>query len=153
MDTSAPPPVPRFLFTEKTCDLFESDPSACLAHCVSRDLKMGAGIAVLFKKKVGRMNELKIQAADIGECAILDYGNRFIYNMVTKSRYFQKPTYDSVRAALIFMRDRMVANDMTQLCMPRIACGLDKLVWGNVRQMIIEEFQNTNISVTVCQLE
>ena len=44
-----------------TGDLFSCDPESSLAHCVSADLHMGKGIAVLFKKKFGCVSELKRQ--------------------------------------------------------------------------------------------
>ena len=44
-----------------TGDLFSCDSESSLAHCVSADLHMGKGIAVLFKKKFGRVPELKKQ--------------------------------------------------------------------------------------------
>ena len=42
-------------------DLFASSSSASLAHCVSKDLHMGKGIATVFKKKFGGVGELKSQ--------------------------------------------------------------------------------------------
>ena len=42
-------------------DLFSCDPASSLAHCVSADMHMGKGIAVLFKKKFGGIPELKKQ--------------------------------------------------------------------------------------------
>uniref|UniRef100_A0A3P9QJ44 Uncharacterized protein n=1 Tax=Poecilia reticulata TaxID=8081 RepID=A0A3P9QJ44_POERE len=40
-------------------DLFTASNHESLAHCVSRDLRMGKGIAVLFKNNFGRTSELK----------------------------------------------------------------------------------------------
>lgn len=50
-------------------DLFSA--SASLAHCVSRDLKMGAGIAVQFRERFQRVDELRNQNKNVGEVAIL----------------------------------------------------------------------------------
>uniref|UniRef100_A0A3P9N6H2 Uncharacterized protein n=1 Tax=Poecilia reticulata TaxID=8081 RepID=A0A3P9N6H2_POERE len=43
-------------------DLFTASNHESLAHCVSRDLRMGKGIVVLFKNKFGRTSELKGQS-------------------------------------------------------------------------------------------
>ena len=40
-------------------DLFSTPEDESLAHCISEDCRMGAGIAVLFKKKFGGVDELK----------------------------------------------------------------------------------------------
>lgn len=39
-------------FSEVRGDLFSCPPSSSLAHCVSEDMAMGKGIAVLFKKEL-----------------------------------------------------------------------------------------------------
>jgi hypothetical protein len=36
--------------------------------------------------------------------------------------------------------------------MPEIGCGLDKLQWGKVKEIINNEFYNTPIEITVCRL-
>ena len=60
----------------KSADLFTSSDS--LAHCVSRDLHMGKGIAVGFRKLFGRVDELEAQEKKVGEVAALDEGERWI---------------------------------------------------------------------------
>ena len=45
--------------------------SKSMCHCVSVDLNMGAGIAVIFKEKYGCVDGLKEQGAKIGEMATL----------------------------------------------------------------------------------
>lgn len=42
-------------------DLFSCPNNSSLAHCISADVAMGKGIAVLFKKKFGGVQELKKQ--------------------------------------------------------------------------------------------
>ena len=49
-------------------DLFTCPPTDGLVHCVSRDLRMGKGIAVLFKKKFGGVEELKKQGKQYKQC-------------------------------------------------------------------------------------
>lgn len=39
-------------------DLFTSPGTDSLAHCISEDCHMGAGIAAIFKKKFGGVQEL-----------------------------------------------------------------------------------------------
>lgn len=42
-------------------DLFSCHASESLAHCISADARMGKGIAVLFKKKFGGVDEILTQ--------------------------------------------------------------------------------------------
>lgn len=38
------------------------------------------------------------------------------------------------------------------IAMPRIACGLDGLIWRDVRDIIIKEFENTGINIVICNI-
>lgn len=78
---------------------------------------------------------------------------RFIYYLITKEKYYDKPTYDSVRASLCAMRDHCVRHHVQQLGMPRIGCGLDRLQWPHVRKDIEDVFMNTDVTVTVYSLD
>ena len=137
-------------------DLFKlPDQTTSFAHCVSRDLKMGKGIAKLFRDKFGRTNELAQANAKIGEAAILKLSNpnRFIYNMVTKEKYSDFPTYDSLQESLIFTRDHALKNKVHHIAMPKIGCGLDKLNWNAVRTLIKNVFLDTDIKISVYHLD
>lgn len=50
-----------FCFSEVKGDLFSCPDSSSLAHCVSEDMAMGKGVAVLFKRKFAGVAELKAQ--------------------------------------------------------------------------------------------
>ncbi|KAL8606779.1 hypothetical protein ACOMHN_049608 [Nucella lapillus] len=64
-------------------DVFSCPPSEALAHCVSQDLEMGAGIAAEFKARFGGLQELKKQGKVVGEVAVLKREGRFVYYLVT----------------------------------------------------------------------
>jgi hypothetical protein len=69
-------------YVEVKGDLFSSSVGSSLAHCVSEDLHMGKGIATLFKKQFGRVDELKSQGIKVGGVATLRVDNRYIYYLV-----------------------------------------------------------------------
>ena len=50
-----------FKIIHKKGDLFSCPEDESLAHCVSEDLRMGKGIATLFKKNFEGVPELKAQ--------------------------------------------------------------------------------------------
>jgi O-acetyl-ADP-ribose deacetylase (regulator of RNase III) len=136
-------------YVEVKGDLFSSSVGSSLAHCVSEDLHMGKGIATLFKKQFGRVDELKSQGIKVGGVATLRVDNRYIYYLVTKKRYFHKPTYDTLRLSLVAMRDHMIHNNVTELSMPKIGCGLDQLSWDSVKKIVHETFNDLQIKITV----
>ena len=124
--------------------------------CSGIFLRLLQGIATLFKRKYGRVDELKRQAPKIGAGAILERpnsnGKGFVYYLVTKARYFHKPTLDAVRRSCEWMRDHAVAHGVRTIALPRIGCGLDGLRWPDVRATLCKVFEETNIRVEVYAL-
>ncbi|XP_068708514.1 ADP-ribose glycohydrolase OARD1-like isoform X1 [Montipora foliosa] len=142
--------------TDKLCekhgDLFSCPDNESLAHCISADARMGKGIAVIFKKKFGGVDDIKSQGQKPGGVAILKRGGRYVYYLVTKEKYFHKPTYDTLQSSLEAMKDHCISHGVTSLSMPRIGCGLDGLQWSRVQDIIDKVFQETDIRVTVYTL-
>jgi len=115
-------------------DLFTSPDS--LAHCVSKDLKMGAGIAVIFKKKFGQVEELMSQNPQVGGLVLLKEEDRTIFYLVTKEKYWYKPTYKSLESSLVALNKELEKRNIFKLSIPRIGCGLDNLNWEKVKIII-----------------
>ncbi|XP_029995404.1 ADP-ribose glycohydrolase OARD1 isoform X2 [Sphaeramia orbicularis] len=135
-----------------TGDLFSCSEDDALAHCISEDCRMGKGIAVTFKQKFGGVDELKEQKKLTGQCAVLKRGRRFVYYLITKPKATQKPTYESLRLSLEDMKSHCEMNGVTKISMPRIGCGLDRLRWERVSELLEQVFRHTGISITVYSL-
>ena len=133
-------------------DLMTAPDSLC--HCVSQCLAMGKGVAVLFKQKFGGVDELKAQKVVVPGVATLHRpteadSNKYVYYLITKPRYFDKPTYDTLAASLEAMFAHMEAHEVKSVSMPEIGCGLDGLQWPKVHEMLIALSQGRGITVTV----
>ena len=146
---------------EEQRDLFTVPTDYILVHCISADFAMGAGIAKEFARRgvKARLIEKFQGLIDIGDCLITaTTGWRLEFNLVTKKKYWQKPTYNSLKAALIDAKlySLMVADKGVEkpkpvkLAMPRIGCGLDKLEWSKVKTIIEDVFANTDVEILVC---
>ena len=76
-----------------------------------------------------------------------------VFNLITKEKYWQKPTYKSLEDSLIEMREKISKNgNIKRLVMPKIGCGLDRLSWEKVEPMIKEIFKNLDIEIIICYL-
>lgn len=140
-------------FTEINGDLFTAPRGYYLAHCISGDFALGAGIAKKFDEVYNmRFKLFKNYPLEDGEkfgyveeALLIDN----VFNLVTKARCFHKPTYDSLYQALVDMREQCAALDITKLAMPRIGAGLDKLDWEKVKDVIEDVFGETDIDIVV----
>ncbi len=129
-------------------DLFNS--KECLVHCVSKDFRMGAGIAKTFKQKFGKVDELLKQNIEIGDFAFLKKDDKYIFYLVTKERYYNKPKLKDIESSLKVLYKFCIKNKIKSLSMPKIGCGLDKQNWTDVSKLLKNIF--TDIEITVYYL-
>lgn len=142
-------------FIEEKNDLFNYEGKAWLAHCISSDFGMGAGIVVEFNKRYDLKNYMiKNHTRNIwigrGYCIpVKDYK---VFNLVTKQKVFQKPTYETLEQSLEHMKISAITNKIDTIAMCEIGCGLDGLSFNKVREIIKEVFNDTNLTIIVCKL-
>jgi hypothetical protein len=132
-------------------DLFNAKGS--LAHCVAADLKLGAGIAVQFKKRFSGLDELKAQGPTVGSICTLDRNDTIIYYLVTKknsSRCY--PTLETVKESLLAMKQHALNNGIKLISMPRIGSGLDQLPWPLVKHVIEYVFNDSGVDIDIYYL-
>lgn len=138
---------------EQRGDLFDVDASCALAHCVSADAAMGAGIALGFRMRWPQVpGVVRAAAPAVGSAMLVEVPDRLIVNLVTKPRFYDKPTYETLRASLEDAVRQLSARGVRRLAMPRIGSGLDRLAWSQVRQIIDEVFAGSGIEVVIRSL-
>jgi O-acetyl-ADP-ribose deacetylase (regulator of RNase III) len=152
-----PTPLPATLdpsptglgWTELRGDLLLASSDA-VAHCVSADLKMGAGIALQFRRRYGRPPHNAPVGGVIWQEVDASFG--FIFHLVTKERFWQKPTLETLWRCLQQLRAYVVEWELASLSLPLLGCGLDRLQWEEVRQLVWTALRNTGIHVTIYRL-
>ena len=97
--------------TEVKRDLFTVDPKEYVfAHCISADCKRGAGIAVPMAGKF-HLHDMKEDLKNLEALDWLKVGETLYYNgvcnLITKERYFHKPTIGSMWMCLNSMKDEL----------------------------------------------
>lgn len=147
-------------YKEEIRDLFSVPNNYYLAHCISADFGMGRGIVVEFNNRFDMKNKLiskypnylrKWQGNDPydGDCIL----EGRVLNLITKERYYMKPTYENIEKALLTMAILCLKKDIKKIAMPVIGCGLDKLEWDKVSTIIKDIFSDTDIEILVCKLK
>ena len=122
------------------------------AHCVSANLKMGMGIARQIRNAIGRVNELREQMCGVGEVAVLEDGDRFIFYLITKHMHWDKPTREDFERCLVALRMLCERNRVEVLGIPQLGCGLDRLDWSWVVGAIERAFDGCPIEIRVYTL-
>ena len=147
------------IYREEVRDLFSVPDDYYLAHCISADFGMGKGIAIEFNKRFDMKHILRTKYPD--------YVNQFhrqkrlsdcilegrVFNLITKERYFEKPTYNTLTGALRKMKALCQSENIHKIAMPIIGCGLDRLEWDKVSRIIKDVFQEKDIEILVCRKE
>ena len=146
------------IYKEVETDLFsfDKDPrflegSAWYVQCISSDLAMGAGISIDFNIRFDIRRKLiekyKGQIPEVGNTIYVPKVP--IFNLVTKYKYFDKPTYEDFQYSLWSLKDLAAHAKAEVLYMPKIGCGLDKLTWSRVSKLIKNTFKDTDIEIVV----
>lgn len=135
-------------FTEIHGNLFDRklEENEFYVHCISADYACGAGIAKEFNKKYNLTPRLK----ELPRTHVMLIDD--VFNLVTKGLCYLKPSYESLEICLSCLLEITSALRVKTLVMPRIGCGLDKLEWNKVKEMIKDIFKDTDIAIEVYYL-
>ncbi len=157
------------IYKEVKKDLFTLDAEYVLAHCISADYALGAGIATIFRNKYGVKAALLRKFIQnkwdgIGRCDFTNNneaedgtGYPLVANLVTKEKCYHKPTYDTLKQALEDMKNGLInvyapCGAVHKIGMPLIGCGIDRLKWERVSEIIKEVFADTDFEILVCRI-
>lgn len=145
------------IYNEVKQDLFTVPSDYALAHCISSDFALGAGIAKEFDRRFGMRSRLMMEYPQyqmslpfLPRCLAVTCDGVTVFNLTTKLLYWHKPTYQALTAALVCMRHSAHSRHITKIAMPKIGCGLDKLEWEKVSSIIKRVFANTDVEILVC---
>ena len=105
---------------------------------------MSAGIARHFKRKfpTKHPSNLDHSYTPLWPQWLLET-RRVLCHLVTKQKYFNKPTYSTLRASLERMRTHAENNGISRFSMPCIGTRLNQLDWDKVKLLIQETFRTS----------
>ncbi|VEN40287.1 unnamed protein product [Callosobruchus maculatus] len=97
---------------------------------------MFRGIVSEFQRLFGQVDELKRQSGRVGQVLELRSDQRRLYYLISKEKFYQKPTYWTVWEALLDLREKLLTANVLKLAIPRLACGWDGLDWRFIQNIL-----------------
>ena len=80
-------------------------------------------------------------------------GKRYIYNLVTKERYCDKPNLSTLSKTLEAMKIHASTNGVFTIAIPKFGCGLDQMNWREVVKLLRDIFAYADVQIVVYTLE
>lgn len=139
-------------YHESTGNILHVPQGYYLAHCISGDFTLGAGLAKEIDENYDMKEKLQSfynisddQHNYVGKALLVDN----VFNLVTKQFYWDKASYDNLQSALQDMAEQMDELHIKKLAIPHLGCGKDHLDWEVVQEMIEEIFGEKDIYLLV----
>lgn len=126
-------------------DIFDS---VNIAHCISADFRLSKGFAL---NLVSKFPEIKFfRGSRFGQNIIVtEVREKKIINLITKAKYYLKPTYLSLERSLRSLREYLTINNEKEIHCPKLGCGLDGLNWTVVFSILHKVFLNSGIIIFI----
>ena len=128
-------------------DLLKLPRTYYLAHCISADFIFSTETA----KRINYICKMRFKLNNrygtipervrIGKVFLVDN----VFNLVTHGRFYNDPSYRSLKCSLYKMKNIIVSRNISYLAMPYI----NQLAWDRVEDIIKEVFNDTDIEITV----
>ena len=128
----------------------------CALHLISTNAKMSNDFAELLSERVSDFR-------DAGRWAKLltgqtfpfrdRTGNRYIYNLATKIKLFEKPNLPILSLTPDAMKSHARLYEVSNIAIPKIGCGLDQINWQEVLKLLGDSFAYSIIRFVVYTLE
>ena len=135
-------------------NIFDSPPGNSIAHCISQDAKMSKGIALEFVSNFPFLSSLRNESNTIGTAVAVPFRAAFIYNLVSKCKYWMKPTLASLYDCLSSMRTHAIMHGVTDISVPQLGCGCDKLNFEvDVLPLLFGLFATNSVHIHIYSVE
>lgn len=118
-----------------------------IAHCVSNDGKMGAGLALTLNREFHLKNDFLKAPRAVGSVVALRRGDRFIVNLISKERYFHLPTLQDIEETFRNMKRFLIFNEIHDIAVPELGCGLDRCNLKEIIKILEKVFKNDPLNI------
>ena len=127
-----------------------------IGHCISADAKMSKGFAELLSQQIPGLRDTCRRTKFLSGQTLPFWdrvGNRYIYNLVTKAKFFEKPNLPTLFLTLEEMKSHARLYGISTIAIPKTGCGLDQMNWQEVVKLLRDIFAYSDIRIVVYTLE
>ena len=80
-------------------------------------------------------------------------GKRYIYNLLTKERFCDKPNLSTLSKTKEAMKSHASMNGVSTIAISKLACGLDQMNWQEIVKLLQDIFAYAAVQLLVYTLE
>ena len=127
-----------------------------IGHCISADARMGKSFADFLSHRIpGLRSTCRKAKLFMGQVFPFwdSTGQRYIYNLVTKERFCDKPNLSTLSKTLEANKIHAGTNSISTIAIPKLGCGLDQMNWQEVVKLLRDIFAYAALQVVVYTLE
>ena len=101
------------------------------------------------KRTCRRANLPKVQVFPFWDSS----SRRYVYNLVTKEKYSDKPDLQTLATTLQNMQAHATMHGVSTIALAKIGCGLDQMNWQDVVKLLRNVFAYSDIQMVVYSLD
>ena len=121
-----------------------------VGHRVSADAQMSKGFAQFLSERVPRLKRTCRQANLLKDQLFPFWDSlsrRYIYNLVTKEKYSDKPDLQTLATTLQKMQAHATIHGVSTIAIPKIGCGLDQIGQTPPRYLCLLRYTNRGLFI------
>ena len=124
--------------------------------CISADAQMSKGFAEFLSHRIsGLRSTCRKARLFIGQVYSFwdSIRRRYIYNLVTKEKFYDKPNLLTLSKALEAKKTHASTNGVSIVAIPKLGCKLDQMNWQEVVKLLRDIFAYADVQFVVYTLE
>ena len=123
-----------------------------IGHCISADARMKKGFTDFLSDRILGLSSTCRKAKFFTRQVFPIWdstGKRYLYNLVTKERYCDKPNLSTLSKTLEAMKSHANMNSVSTIAIPKLGCGLDQMNWQDVVKLFRDIFTYADVQLLV----
>ena len=123
-----------------------------IGHCISEDARKSKGFANFLSHGIpGLRSTCRNSRLFMGQVYLFwdSTGKRYIYNLVTKERFCNKPILFTLSKTLEAMKIHASNNGTSTIALPKLGCGPEQMNWQEVVKPFRDIFAYADVQLVV----